>query len=157
FERTMDGEVKGKKTPTFLWEDRGVVPILKVDKGLEAEADGVCLMKPMPGLDALLDRAKGLGVFGTKMRSTIRLASADGIAAVARQQFEFGAQICRHGLVPILEPEVSIKSPDKGKAEALLRDALLRGVEALKGDHRVMLKLTIPDTPDLYKDLIAHE
>jgi len=157
FERTMDGEVKGKKTPSFLWEDRGVVPILKVDKGLEAEADGVQLMKPMPGLDALLDRAKGLGVYGTKMRSTIRLASADGIAAIAKQQFAFGLQICRHGLVPILEPEVLIKSPEKANAEGMLRDALLRGVDALTGDARVMLKLTIPETPDLYKELIAHD
>ena len=156
FERTMDGEVKGRNTPSFLWQDRGVVPFLKVDKGLEAEADGVCLMKPIPGLDALLDRAKSLGVFGTKMRSTIRLASADGIAAIARQQFEIGAQICRHGLVPILEPEVLIKSPEKAKAEALLKDALARGLDALTGDARVMLKLTIPETPDLYKDLIAH-
>ena len=157
FERTMDGEVKGRKTPAFLWEERGVVPFLKVDKGLEAEADGVQLMKPMPGLDALLDRAKALGVFGTKMRSTIRLPSPAGIAAIARQQFEFGLQICRHGLVPILEPEVLIKSPEKAKAEALLRDALARGLDALTGDQRVMLKLTLPETPDLYKDLIAHD
>jgi fructose-bisphosphate aldolase class I len=157
FERTMDGEAKGKKTPAFLWEERGVVPFLKVDKGLEAEADGVQLMKPIPGLGALLDRAKGLGVFGTKMRSTIRLASADGIAAIAKQQFEFGAQIARHGLVPILEPEVLIKSPEKAKAEGMLRDALMRGLDALTGDQRVMLKLTLPEVPDLYRDLIAHE
>jgi fructose-bisphosphate aldolase class I len=156
FERTMDGEAKGKPVPSFLWEDRGVVPILKVDKGLEAEADGVQLMKPIPGLDALLDRAKALGVYGTKMRSTIRLPSPTGIAAIAQQQFAFGTQIARHGLVPILEPEVLIKSPEKAKAEALLHDALARGLDALPADHRVMLKLTIPDTPDLYKDLIAH-
>ena len=157
FERTMDGEAQGKPVPSYLWEDRSCVPFLKVDKGLEAEADGVSLMKPIPGLDALLDRAVRLNVFGTKMRSTIHLASATGIAAIARQQFEFGAQIARHGLVPILEPEVLIKSPDKPKAEALLRDALARHLDALPPDQQVMLKLTIPDAPDLYKDLIAHD
>ena len=157
FERTMDGEVQGKPAPSYLWEDRGCVPFLKVDKGLEAEADGVSLMKPIPELDTLLDRAVKLGVFGTKMRSTINLASESGIAAIARQQFEIGAQIARHGLVPILEPEVLIKSPDKPKAEALLKDALARHLDALPSDQQVMLKLTIPDVPDLYKDLIAHE
>jgi len=157
FEHTMDGEVQGKAVPTYLWEDRGCVPFLKVDKGLEAETDGVSLMKPIPGLDTLLDRAGRLNVFGTKMRSTIHLASATGIAAIARQQFELGAQIARHGLVPILEPEVLIKSPDKPKAEALLRDALARQLDTLPSDQQVMLKLTIPDTPDLYKDLIAHD
>ena len=118
FERTMDGEVQGKPAPSYLWEDRGCVPFLKVDKGLEAEADGVSLMKPIPDLDTLLGRAVKLGVFGTKMRSTINLASESGIAAIAKQQFEIGAQIAKHGLVPILEPEVLIKSPDKPKAEA---------------------------------------
>jgi fructose-bisphosphate aldolase class I len=157
FERTMDGEAQGKPVPSYLWEDRGCVPFLKVDKGLEAEADGVSLMKPIPGLDALLDRAVGLNVFGTKMRSTIHLASETGIAAIAAQQFEIGSQIARHGLVPILEPEVLIKSPAKPKAEALLRDALARHLDALPSDQQVMLKLTIPDTPDLYKDLIAHD
>src|SRR4051794_35015741 len=122
FERTMDGEAEGKPVPTFLWEDRGVVPFLKVDKGLEAEADGVQVMKPIPGLDALLERAAKLGVFGTKMRSVIHQASEKGIAAVAKQQFEVGEQIIGHGLVPILEPEVSIKSPDKKGAEKILRD-----------------------------------
>ena len=157
FERTMDGEVQGKPVPAYLWEDRGCAPFLKVDKGLEPEADGVSLMKPIPGLDALLDRAAGLHVFGTKMRATINLASENGIAAIARQQFEIGAQIARHGLVPILEPEVLIKSPDKPQAEALLRDALARHLDALPPDLQVMLKLTIPDVPDLYKDLIAHD
>jgi fructose-bisphosphate aldolase class I len=157
FERTMDGEVQGKPTPSYLWDDRGCVPFLKVDKGLEAEADGVSMMKPMPELDTLLDRAVRLGVFGTKMRSTISLASASGIAAIAKQQFEVGAQICKHGLIPILEPEVSIKSPEKAKAEALLKDALARHLDALPSDQQVMLKLTIPDVPDLYKDLIAHD
>ena len=156
FERTMDGEAQGRPVPSYLWQDRGVVPFLKVDKGLEAEADGVSLMKPIPGLDTLLDRAVKLGVFGTKMRSTINLPSESGIAAIARQQFEFGAQIARHGLMPILEPEVLIKSPDKPKAEALLRDALARQLDALPPDRQVMLKLTIPSVPDFYTDLIAH-
>ena len=157
FERTMDGEVQGQSTPSYLWKDRGCVPFLKVDKGLEAEADGVSMMKPIPGLDTLLDRAVKLGVFGTKMRSTINLPSKSGIAAIAKQQFEIGAQIAKHGLVPILEPEVLIKSPDKPNAEALLKDALARHLDALPSDQQVMLKLTIPDVPDLYKDLIAHE
>lgn len=157
FERTMDGEVKGKPTPSYLWQERGCVPFLKVDKGLEAEADGVSVMKPNPGLDTLLARAVKLGIFGTKMRSTINLPSESGIAAIAKQQFEVGAQISRHGLVPILEPEVLIKSPDKPKAEALLKDALLRQLDAVPADQPVMLKLTIPDVPDLYKDVIAHD
>jgi fructose-bisphosphate aldolase class I len=157
FERTMDGEVQGKPTASYLWQDRGCVSFLKVDKGLEPEADGVSLMKPMPGLDTLLDRAVRLGVFGTKMRSTINLASESGIAAIAKQQFEIGAEIAKHGLVPILEPEVLIKSPDKPMAEALLKDALARHLDALASDQEVMLKLTIPDVPDIYKDLIAHE
>jgi fructose-bisphosphate aldolase, class I len=156
FERTMDGEAQGKPVPTYLWEEKGCVPFLKVDKGLQAEADGVCLMKPMPELDPLLDRAAKLGVFGTKMRSTITLPSASGIAAITAQQFEIGAQISRHGLVPILEPEVSIKSPDKAGAEALLKDALLRHLDAVPADQPVMLKVTIPDVVDLYKEVIAH-
>jgi fructose-bisphosphate aldolase class I len=157
FERTMDGEVQGKPTPSFLWADRGCVPFLKVDKGLEPEADGVSIMRPIPGLDTLLERAVKLGVFGTKMRSTINLPSESGIAAIVKQQFEIGAQIAKHGLVPIVEPEVLIKSPSKAKAEALLKDALAWHLDALPSDQQVMLKLTIPDVPDLYKDLIAHE
>jgi fructose-bisphosphate aldolase class I len=133
------------------------VPFLKVDKGLEAEADGVSLMRPIPELDSLLDRAVSLGVFGTKMRSTINLPSESGIAAIARQQFEIAAQIAKHGLVPILEPEVLIKSPGKPQAEAILKDALARHLDALPSDRQVMLKLTIPDVPDLYKDLITHD
>ncbi len=156
FERTMDGEAQGKPVPTFLWEDRGVVPFLKVDKGLEAEADGVQVMKPIPGLDALLQRAAKLGVFGTKMRSVIHQASEKGIAAVAKQQFEVGAQIIAQGLVPILEPEVSIKSPDKKGAEKILRDELLKGLDALPESSRVMIKLTIPDEADFYRPLIEH-
>lgn len=155
FERTMDGEAGGKPVPAFLW-DRGVVPFLKVDKGLEAEAQGVSIMKPIPELDALLARAKGLGVFGTKMRSVINLSDRDGIAAVVRQQFEVGAQISAAGLMPILEPEVSIKSPDKAGAETLLAEALHHGLDALPKGQQVMLKLTIPEKADLYEPLSHH-
>ncbi len=157
FERTMDGDVDGKPVPSYLWEDRGVVPFLKVDQGLQAEADGVNLMKPIAGLDALLARAVSLGVYGTKMRSTITLANANGIAAIVKQQFEVGAQIAAHGLVPILEPEVSIKSPEKAAAEAILLAELNRGLDAWPAGSRVMLKLTIPEIPDLYAPLIAHD
>src|SRR5512133_1207873 len=126
FEGTMDGEVRGKPTPAYLWEDRGVVPFVKVDKGLQPEKDGVQLMRPMPELDALLTRAVKLNVFGTKMRSVINVASKDGIAAIVAQQFDVGARIAKHGLMPILEPEVSIKSPDKAGAEAILLSELAR-------------------------------
>ena len=156
FEGTMDGQAAGKPVPTFLWEERGVVPFVKVDKGLEAEKDGVSLMKPMPALDTLLARAVKLGVFGTKMRSVVNLASPSGIAAIVAQQFEIGAKIAAHGLMPILEPEVSIKSPDKKGAEAILRDEIAKKLDALPDDRQVMLKLTIPDVPDLYAPLIAH-
>ncbi len=131
FERTMDGDVRGKPVPAFLWEDRGVVPFLKVDKGLEAESDGVQMMKPMPELDTLLARAAKLGVYGTKMRSVITGASKEGIAAIVKQQFEVGKQISAHGLMPILEPEVSIKSPTKAAAEAILKDELTRHLDAM--------------------------
>jgi fructose-bisphosphate aldolase class I len=157
FEATMDGQVQGKPVPTFLWEDRGVIPFLKVDKGLEAEADGVSLMKPIPGLDALLARAVKLGIFGTKMRSVINLASQAGIAAIAKQQFEIGAQITANGLMPILEPEISIKSPQKTDAEAILRTELLKGLDTLPAGTKVMLKLTIPDVPDFYLPLVNHK
>ena len=157
FEGTMDGMAAGKPVPAYLWEDRGIVPFLKVDKGLEAESDGVCLMKPMPSLDALLSRAVEHGIFGTKERSTIRLASKAGIAAVVAQQFAIGAQIAAHGLVPIMEPEVSIKSPEKAAAEEILRDELLAGLDAMPGDYPVMIKLTIPDVADLYAPVIAHK
>ena len=155
FERTMDGEAQGRPVPTFLWEERGVVPFLKVDKGLAAEQDGVSLMKPIPELDALLARAVKLGVFGTKMRSVINLASSNGIAAIVRQQFEIAAQIARHGLLPIVEPEVSIKSPDKRGAEAILLSELAKQLDA-PGCPQVMLKLTIPDVPDFYLALAKH-
>jgi fructose-bisphosphate aldolase class I len=154
FEGTMDGQAKGKPVPAFLWEDRGVVPFLKVDKGLETEKDAVSLMKPIAGLDSLLERAAKLGVYGTKMRSTIHLPSKTGIAAIVAQQFAFAAQIAEHGLMPILEPEVLIKSPDKPGAEAILREELARGLDELPVGHRVMLKLTIPDVPDYYSPLI---
>ena len=157
FEATMDGQAQGKPVPSFLWEDRGVVPFLKVDKGLEAEKDGVSVMKPMPALDALLARAVKLGVAGTKMRSVINLPSVEGIAAVVRQQFEVAAQIAGHGLMPIIEPEVSIKSPDKAGAEAVLLAELTKGLDALPEGRQVMLKLTIPDVPDFYAPLIRHK
>jgi fructose-bisphosphate aldolase class I len=156
FEGTMDGEVQGKPTSAFLWEERGVVPFVKVDKGLEAEKDGVQLMRPMPELDALLTRAVKVGVFGTKMRSVINLASKEGIAAIVEQQFEVAAQIAEHGLMPILEPEVSIKSPDKKGAEAILLDALKKGTDALPAGRQVMFKLTLPDVADLYAPLVNH-
>ena len=156
FEATMDGEAQGKPVPSFLWQDRGVVPFVKVDKGLESETGGVSLMKPIPALDALLERAVKLGVFGTKMRSVINLAAKEGIAAVVAQQFEVAGRIAAHGLMPIIEPEVSIKSPDKPGAEALLLTELQRHLDALPADRQVMLKLTIPDIPDLYAGLVKH-
>lgn len=156
FEKTMDGAAGGQPVPAYLWQKRGVVPFLKIDKGLQPEADGVSMLKPMPDLDALLARAAKLGIFGTKERSTIRLASKTGIAAIAAQQFEVGRQVLRHGLIPILEPEVLIKSPEKAAAEAILRDELLKGLDALGGSDKVMIKLTIPEVPDLYKPVIDH-
>jgi len=154
FQATMDGQANDKPVPAFLWEDRGIVPFLKVDKGLDAEKDGVQLMKPIPELDALLARAVKLGIFGTKMRSVIKLASKEGISAIVAQQFELGAQIAKHGLMPILEPEVSIKSPQKSDAEAILLSELTNGLDGLPSGRQVMLKLTIPDVPDLYTQLI---
>jgi fructose-bisphosphate aldolase class I len=156
FERTMDGQAQEKPVPAFLWEERGVIPFLKVDKGLEAENDGVSLMKPMPVLDALLTRAVKLGVFGTKMRSVINLSSKEGIAAVVAQQFDVAAQIAEHGLMPIIEPEVSIKSPDKAGAEAILLAELTGKLDALPDGRQVMLKLTIPEVPDFYSALVNH-
>ena len=157
FEGTMDGEVRGKPTPAFLWEERGVIPFVKVDKGLEPEKDGVQLMRPIPELDAVLTRAVKLGVFGTKMRSVINLASKDGIAAIVAQQFDVGAQIAKHGLMPILEPEVSIKSPDKAGAEAILLAELTRNLDTLPAGRQVMFKVTLPDVPDLYAPLVNDE
>jgi fructose-bisphosphate aldolase class I len=157
FENTMDRDIAGKPTPTYLWEVKGVVPFLKVDKGLADEKDGVQLMKPNPGLDALLKKAKAKNVFGTKMRSVIKQANAAGIDAVVKQQFEVGKQIVAAGLIPIIEPEVDIKTPNKDKAEELLKAALLKELNALKPDQRVMLKLTIPTKDDLYADLTKHK
>jgi len=157
FEGTMDGEVRGKPTPAFLWEERGVVPFVKIDKGLDLEKDGVSVMKPMPDLDTLLTRAARLGVFGTKMRSVINLPSKQGIAAVVAQQFDVAARIAEYGLMPIIEPEVSIKSPDKPGAEAILLAELTKKLDALANGRQVMLKLTIPDVSDLYAPLVNHE
>lgn len=154
FEQTMDREIDGIPTATYLWEKRGVVPFLKIDKGLEAEADGVQLMKPIPGLDALLARAVKAGIFGTKERSVIHAANARGIAAVVAQQFELGAQVAAHGLMPILEPEVTISIADKAEAEAILQQEILKGLEGLKG--QVMLKLSLPTVVDFYQPLVRH-
>jgi fructose-bisphosphate aldolase class I len=157
FENTMDRDIEGKPTPTYLWEVKGVVPFLKVDKGLAEEKDGVQLMKPMPELGALLKRAKAKHVFGTKMRSVIKQANAAGIDAVVKQQFDVGKEILAAGLVPIIEPEVDIKTPNKDKAEDLLKAALLKQLNALPPNQRVMLKLTIPTKDNLYADLIKHK
>jgi fructose-bisphosphate aldolase class I len=156
FEDTMDRTIEGKPTSDYLWEVKGVVPFLKVDKGLADESDGVQLMKPIGGLAALLARAKAKNVFGTKMRSVVKQANPAGIGAIASQQFAVGEEILAVGLVPILEPEVDIKCPDKVKAEALLKAELLDGLAALDAGRQVMLKLTIPDVDDFYRELIEH-
>lgn len=157
FERTMDGDVDGEPVPSFLWEKRRVVPFLKIDKGLLEEENGVQMMKPMPELDALLIRARNKGIFGTKMRSVIAHADQAGIAAVVRQQFEVARQIIGQGLVPIVEPEVSIKSPTKVEAEAILRDEIASELDKLPAGDKVMLKLTIPTVEDFYAPLVAHK
>lgn len=156
FEMTMDRQVRGKGSAEYLWEDKQVVPFLKVDKGLADEADGVQVMKPMPDLDALLERAKGHGVFGTKMRSVIKLGNQTGVEAVVRQQFEVGRQILAAGLVPIIEPEVDINSPEKAQAEDLLKKGLLKELGQLDPDQQVMLKLSLPDTDGFYTELVEH-
>lgn len=156
FERTMDGDIDGKPVPAFLWENKGVVPFLKIDKGLADAADGVRLMKPMPDLDKLLDRAKAKGIFGTKMRSVIDAASPSGIAANVAQQFDFGRQILAKGLMPIIEPEVTISIADKAEAEKVLRDEILKNLDKLPEGQKVMLKLTIPTVPNFFKPLIDH-
>jgi fructose-bisphosphate aldolase class I len=155
FEKTMDGEVEGKPTPAALIE-RGIVPFIKIDKGLEEERDGVQLMKPVPGLDELLSRAKGLGVFGTKERSVVNQANEAGIAAIVGQQFEMAIQVLRHGLVPIIEPEVNIKSADRAASDALLRDEILRHLDRLPEGEQVMLKLSIPAEAGLFEPLTKH-
>jgi fructose-bisphosphate aldolase, class I len=155
FERTMDGQADGKPVPQALIE-RGVIPFIKIDKGLEAEANGVQLMKPMPELDALLARARGLGVFGTKERSIVNLANREGIAAIVRQQFEVARQVLAAGLVPIIEPEVNIKSPERAEADRILLDELTKALDALPGDDQVMLKLSIPAQAGLFQPLVDH-
>ena len=155
FERTMDGEAGGKPVPSAL-QDRGVVPFLKVDKGLEDEVDGVQLMKPIPGLDELLQRAKAKGVFGTKKRSVINQASPSGIAAIVRQQFDVAEQILANGLMPIIEPEVNIKSDDRAQSDVLLRDEILKALDNVSSDHKVMLKLSIPAEAGTFDALIDH-
>jgi fructose-bisphosphate aldolase class I len=156
FENTMDREIQGRPTAAYLWDVKKVVPILKVDKGLMDEANGVQLMKPMPDLDKLLARAKAKGIFGTKMRSVIKQANPAGIQAVVEQQFQVGRQIIAAGLVPIIEPEVDIKCPDKAGAEDLLKAAILRELDKLPEGQLVMLKLTIPSKDNLYAECIAH-
>ena len=156
FERTMDGEIDGVPTAQYLWEKRGVVPFLKVDKGLAEEANGVQLMNPMPELDALLARASEKGIFGTKMRSVIHAANAEGIAANVAQQFEVGLQILGHGLVPIIEPEVNITIADKAEAEDILLAEITKQLETVPGDQQVMLKLSLPENANQYKTLVDH-
>lgn len=156
FERTMDGDIDGKPVPAFLWENKGVVPFLKIDKGLADKEDGVRLMKPMPDLDKLLDRAVAKGIFGTKMRSVIDAASPSGIAANVAQQFEYGRQILAKGLMPIIEPEVTISIADKKEAEKILRDEILKHLDKLPAGQQVMLKLTIPSEANFFKPLIDH-
>jgi fructose-bisphosphate aldolase class I len=156
FEATMDRDVEGRPTAEYLWDVKKVVPILKVDKGLADEKDGVQLMKPIPGLDALLAKAKSKGIFGTKMRSVIKQANPAGIKAIVDQQFEIGRQIVAAGLVPIIEPEVDIKCPDKAKAEELLKAGIMSQLDQLPEGQLVMLKLTLPEVDNLYADCIAH-
>lgn len=153
FERTMDSQINGKSTPQVLI-DKGIIPFIKIDKGLEDEAHGVQMMKPMPELDALLTRAKALGVFGTKERSVINAANAEGIAAVVKQQFEVGEAVLAHGMVPIIEPEVNIKSADRAKSDILLRDEILKALASVSAP--VMLKLSIPSEAGLFQPLVDH-
>jgi fructose-bisphosphate aldolase, class I len=155
FEGTMDRQIEGQPTAAYLWNVKNVVPFLKVDKGLAEESDGAQLMKPMPELDVLLQRAVANAVFGTKMRSVIKHGNAAGVAAIVDQQFDVGEQILGHGLVPIIEPEVDIHAPDKAAAEVLLKEQLKRRLAALPDGQQVMLKLTIPDVDGFYSDLIA--
>jgi fructose-bisphosphate aldolase, class I len=156
FEQTMDRDIEGRGSADYLWNVKRIVPFVKVDKGLADEANGVQTMKPIPGLDELLARARDKGVFGTKMRSVIKHADEGGVTRVVDQQFEVGQQILDAGLVPIIEPEVDIHSPTKAEAESMLRDAITASLDQLRGDDRVMLKLTIPDVDDFYRPLIEH-
>lgn len=156
FEMTMDREIDGKPSAAYLWQERGVVPFLKIDKGLEEASNDVKLMKPMPGLDETLKRAKALGIFGTKERSVIDAANQTGIDAIVAQQFEVGAQVISHGLVPILEPEITISITDKAQAEDMLLASITRHLDAMPSDQQVMLKLTLPETANQYKTLVDH-
>jgi fructose-bisphosphate aldolase class I len=156
FEGTMDRDIEGQPTADYLWNVKRVVPFLKVDQGLAGEKDGVCLMKPIPGLAGLLEKANAKRIFGTKMRSVIHHANAAGISAVVRQQFEVAAQISAAGLVPIIEPEVDIHCPDKAKAEALLQAAIFAELKKLPEDQWIMLKLTLPEVDNLYAELVKH-
>lgn len=156
FEMTMDRDIDGTPTAEFLWTAKSVVPFLKIDKGLADEANGVQLMKPMPELDTLLSRAVTKGIFGTKERSVINAANAEGIKAVVAQQFEIGMQVLSHGLMPIIEPEVNITIADKAEAETILRDEILAQLDALPADKQVMLKLSLPSVENFYKPLVDH-
>jgi fructose-bisphosphate aldolase class I len=156
FERTMDNTINGKPVAQLLWEDRGVVPFLKIDKGLEDEANGVQLLKPMPELDDLLKRAKAAGIFGTKERSVIQSANAEGIASVVAQQFAVAKTVCAAGLVPIIEPEVNIHSESKAEAEDILKSELEKHLAALSAEELVMLKVTLPERAGLYDSLADH-
>jgi fructose-bisphosphate aldolase class I len=156
FEQTMDREVEGRGSADYLWNVKRIVPFVKVDQGLAEESDGVQLMKPMPALEALVERAVAKGVFGTKMRSVIKTADARGVAAIVDQQFDVGRRILAGGLVPIIEPEVDIHSPQKPQAEAMLRDSILGALDRLPGDDRIMLKLTLPEEDDFYAPLVEH-
>jgi fructose-bisphosphate aldolase, class I len=156
FERTMDREVLGKATADYLWQEKRIVPILKVDQGLTDEADGVQLMKPIAGLSDLLARAKRKHIFGTKMRSVIKQANPSGISAIVEQQFEFGKQILSTGLVPILEPEIDIHCPEKAAAETLLKRCLAEGLKSVGVNERVMFKLTLPEADDFYSEFVTH-
>jgi fructose-bisphosphate aldolase class I len=155
FERTMDGQIGGKPTPQALI-DKGIVPFIKIDKGLEGEENGVQLMKPVPDLDALLTRAKGLGMFGTKERSVINVANPEGIAAVVAQQFDVARQVLGHGMMPIIEPEVNIKSPSRDQADRILLEELENRLDGLREGERVMLKLSIPAQAGMFKPLVDH-
>ena len=156
FEMTMDRDIDGMGSAEYLWKVKQIVPFLKVDQGLAQEVDGAQVMKPMPDLDALLERATAKGVFGTKMRSVIKLANPAGVDAVAHQQFEIGKRILAAGLVPIIEPEVDIHSPEKAKAEVLLKAAILRNLESIPKGQQIMLKLTLPDEDGFYTELVEH-
>ncbi|HEX2296506.1 MAG TPA: fructose bisphosphate aldolase [Actinomycetota bacterium] len=156
FENTMDRTIEGRESADYLWSVKRVVPFLKVDKGLADESDGVQVMKPIGGLDDLLQRAVAKGVFGTKMRSVVKLADKAGIESIVSQQFEIGRRIVGHGLIPILEPEVDIKSPEKAQAEAMLRDGIFEHLDRLGADEKVMFKLTLPEEDNFYLKLTEH-